>query len=408
MSITGNRMKTVRLDRLVLLLFFCEQFAHVDSQAQTAVRLGLFFSYVLLSIYRIVHNKIPINTNTRFAVIWVFLFWSYAIISSIWSDSISLALNKTILVGGLYAGVLLLFIVYDIKNEDDFKCYINIYLISMLVLLTMLVITTPISVWGTERLGESVGLNSNTLGMTMSVAAFAAVFAARYWKQKWICYVLAVLFGAVSLYSGSRKAFLMLLMLLSVYLILRTKGFKALLVVACVCMGCAILYQVIMINDGLYNVLGKRLEILFTGADSGSTNIRAFMREYAMGMFLEKPIAGHGMNAFYIRMLDINYQLKAYSHCNYTELLACYGIIGFTIYYILIGRIAFYGALLYKKNKAMSAFLAALICAFLIRDYGSVSYYSLDVYYMYALALGALTAFDSFKISRNKLIQRKS
>ena len=146
-----------------------------------------------------------------------------------------------------------------------------------------------------------------------------------------------------------------------------------------------------MTNESLYAVLGRRLEILFAEDAGGSVDTRAFMRNYALGMFLQSPVVGYGMNGFAIQMGAINYHLQAYSHCNFTELLACYGLVGFLIYYSLTARFLSQVSLRDKDGRSFCAFVLAITAAFLIKDYGSVSYYSVDTYYLYALILGMMS-----------------
>ena len=113
-----------------------------------------------------------------------------------------------------------------------------------------------------------------------------------------------------------------------------------------------------------------------------SVDVREFFRSYAMRMFAEKPVFGHGAGAFKSTMRLIKYTLVAYSHCNYTELLANEGIFGFVLYYSLSVFVLLKGVKAYKykkKDKSQMAVLISILMAFVFTDYYAVTYDSIFV-----------------------------
>ena len=66
-----------------------------------------------------------------------------------------------------------------------------------------------------------------------------------------------------------------------------------------------------------------------TALYSYSTDVRAMMIKEGFEFFMEHPILGGGYNYFYLRT-STPYD---YSHCNYTEMLCTFGLIGTLVYY---------------------------------------------------------------------------
>lgn len=108
-----------------------------------------------------------------------------------------------------------------------------------------------------------------------------------------------------------------------------------------------------------------------------SLNERNFYMESAIELFKENPILGYGGNNFMSYMRNVEYSHVAYSHNNYTELLATLGVVGFTIYYSFWGYII---VKLYKRyntindNKYLLLFIINMIIV--LMDYGNVSYFN--------------------------------
>ena len=85
---------------------------------------------------------------------------------------------------------------------------------------------------------------------------------------------------------------------------------------------------------------------------------------------------GNGLNAFQSEMFRINYSNVAYSHCNYTELLCNYGIIGFFVYYYYKCKLVLQIFNKKRKNKTTVFFLIVLLIS-IVFEYGFVSYFTI-------------------------------
>ena len=273
-------------------------------------------------------------------------------------------------------------------NIHDCKAYLKLYLFSIVYMMIWLVAVTPPSVWGAERVGAAMGINSNTVGIRCAVSFILSVyFSSEKGTQKIMYLAIALLSAYISLFSGSRKAFLILVIGFIVYWCGKVSGIKRLVRVLLAIIAVAILLHLVMTNDMLYQVLGRRLERGFnsflgdTGRIVDSSSVeRKFYRKYAISMFYDHPIIGYGGNGFVGEMQRINYHHIAYSHCNYVELLSTLGIIGFVLYYriqigMLVNSLKQYLKGVAKEKETICVALA-IILTNLFAEYFIVSYYS--------------------------------
>ena len=136
--------------------------------------------------------------------------------------------------------------------------------------------------------------------------------------------------------TGSRKGILTLAVFLAVSSLLRNRSLegkmKSILAIGGVVI---IVYFLIMNVDALYNIVGKRMEVLINGvfSDEGfktrtSAYYRARMISIGIDLFKQRPLVGWGLDSF--SQLS---PYATYSHNNYIELLVSGGIIGFGLYY---------------------------------------------------------------------------
>lgn len=333
---------------------------------------------------------------------WLLIFILLYYISIIWSKNADDLLYYSYRSYFFQIAVIAFIVENDINNKKDIEDYLRIILLATIYMIIALLINTPLTEWGTERLGESIGMNSNSVGMRI---AFSIVILFYFAEKKKALYVLAVPLAIVGLFSGSRKSLFMMLLGIVVFLIVGKESNKkirniliSLLIVS------FILYEV-MNNPVLYGVLGHRVQnalnfMTDTGSVTGENSIieRSFYRKTAMHMFWERPLLGWGGNGFVTRMRDMNYSHVAYSHCNYTEMLADLGLVGFIFYYSLQARILI-NAFKNRWNDRIYIVALSITIANLFGEYFYVSY--IDVYTQTILLL-------MFVISRLPVTNKQS
>lgn len=383
--IKQGHLKNIRLIDLCFLFYLCTMFANRTGEGLDPFLFRVsFVLYVLIAIITVVLPKAKSSEAHFFNsfTVWFSVFWLFAYSSYFWAWSQQYVLYDTYTNMVSQLVFLVFFIAYDIEDKNTLIKYLGIFVIAVLYCALLLFIKTPIGAWGTERVGETIGVNYNVLGMRMAVAAYFALYIGSETKRPY-WYAAIAPFAVIAVYSGSRKAFLMLIVMCALYMVLSKKGGKAfrnaMIAVALVAIAVTVIYS----NDTLYYILGRRLDGMiasFTGmgAVDYSSNERAFMREYAMRMWSERPIFGWGFNAFQAMMDFINYRNVAYSHNNFTELLCDLGIAGLLLYYSFYCYLGFRILKLRAKKGILLLFCGILLMVITVFGYGQVAFMGPD------------------------------
>lgn len=278
-------------------------------------------------------------------ILWICVFFGFACLSIIWAPSNGnvLSLNTTFLQ--------LIFIVFCltniIKNDEDIELVLKCLIYSLLFTAIMLLIRTPFEQWGTERIGESIGLNSNDVGFRFAIGIILSFYFVNT-KKKYYYIIYIIAFMLLVIFSGSRKGFIMAvvgIIVSSIYSGRKNTDYKAilskLLKIVFASIALILIAYFVMNNKIFYSIIGVRMEDLFSavvGESSGDASIieRNFFKEQAWQLFLSHPFIGYGHNCFPVYLKSIGYGFLTYSHNNYLELLSSTGIVGFAIYYSMI------------------------------------------------------------------------
>lgn len=254
-------------------------------------------------------------------------------------------------------------------------------IISAIYLLTL---ESSLILLGGVRIGDSLSGNVNTVGYNFGLISVLLM----WWycqKHSRIKLILLILFSALMLVTGSKKVLIVLVVDIAVlffYERKRLSGWLKLLVVLAI--GLYVLFNV----PYFYEIIGIRIEgmimTMFGNASSSmysySTDVRNEMIAEAFKVFSNKPIFGGGWNNFYAST-NFGYE---YSHCNYTELLCSFGIIG-TVFYYSRHVYNIKVALKRLKNQECinSTILAlALVVVVLFLDWAVVTFSSQCVWYL--------------------------
>lgn len=346
-------------------------------------------SFLLVLLFSFIYDR-KISFTKIFW--WGLIFWGYYYLSLLWSYNRSDTLDY--LPATIYIIGLLYFIPKFIKTEEDVNKIIKIVYLSLIFTAIYIILLTPLSSYGTERLGNVVGLNVNTIGFRMSLGALLSYHFIKQNKKNnkkskrnmIFDSLFLVIFASLTLLSGSKKALIFILISIFIYEFIDSKGIrkisKPLLLLF---IGGFVLYATLNITP-LYNVIGSRVERLFltiTGNNTISNTDkslieRRFYMNYAVNLFKEKPLIGYGGNTFRSYMRTISYSHVAYSHNNYTELLCTLGILGLVIYYsywikTLISLFKIVKNKIFEEKSIANLFFTTIVLI-LILDYGAVSY----------------------------------
>ncbi|MGM9551699.1 MAG: O-antigen ligase family protein [Clostridia bacterium] len=326
----------------IMALFFTKTYI------QLAAQLGIV-AYVCYDVFitRDIRSKKEGYKNVKFLLLWFGLFVIFAALSAKWAYS-TMADSNTVLTlfRILVIGISLFLYVSD---YDKAVSVIKAFIYSNVIMALTVLLTTPLSQYGKageEGFGNIIGQQRNTFGAVMT---FLVLICVIFYRYEYLRYgrQMAAFFVIALLCSGSRGAMLQLVIIACLYVITQPGMVKkiknvtiALLVAICVIFllqNVPYLYETVWVRfaNMISTVTGTE-EI----ADSSAYG-RELYKVLAYDMFQDRPLLGHGVDGFYCMLRDIKfvegcYLPPRYSHCNYAEIAADFGLIGLLLWYIPI------------------------------------------------------------------------
>ena len=291
------------------------------------------------------------------------------------------------------------FIVY--QNERAIKWILFASIIGSLILAIRVVIAYGgvgamieyASKAGEHRVGELT--NENTIGLFMASAALSCIcllFFSKGIVKKILLSVLMVVFIAMLLLTGSKKAMVFIVVgcLIFLFFITRKQRFGTKVFIATIILLLVFVIIYAVSNIAAFGTIKTRLEqllnVIFLGEEATHTDGTRFnMMEDGLQAFLQSPIFGNG-TAYSYELFD------TYSHNNFVEILMNYGIVGFTIYYL---PYIFLVPKLWKlaKNKDIYAmYFLVYIALQILLSIGWVNYYERIPQLLTAAAWGYVSA----------------
>jgi len=372
--------------------------------------MGVYFMVALvLLIFALnaAHSKQPIFT--RIGLFHRYMLWIslYCFVSALWAWNPDYAVEKGLTIFELLIAFSLLYECYKNSGVDRLLTIImwGGFFLSIYTFFFYGIDNLQDTIEEGERL-ENGFANINTVAMTCSSSIIIA-----YYLFKKRLNVLDILLCLPCLLvvasSGSRKAFVMLVagvIALSVFYSNSKKknSNKLLTIIGYVFMIIAVSFFIA--KSGIFAGTIERMDEMMpslTGkseADSSSM-IRAYYRYIGFEQFLKTPILGIGIGNGVLLALQHTGRF-CYLHCNYAEIAACGGIVGlYIVYWIYFKLIKM--ELRYVKKDPAAVMMLIFLFMNLIMDYGSVSYYGKETYFMFMIFC---IHYDSLK-SRNAAIK---
>ena len=350
-----------------------------DWSASRIVWYGSILIFVMTYLY--VYDGVFILKDSGF-ISWFLSFMALCILSLTWSLSAS---TGAVVVTNLLV-YLLIFMILQFSVNSGFgldKILVCLF-VSRLINVIYIIMTVDIAALGHVQLGADLikGWNGNEIAYMAVEGALIGIyllFEKRTISKAIFFASTIVLFTFVTVNTGSRTAFVMLLagVILYVYIKHPTKIMRNIIITLLLLY---VAFYIIMNVESIYNVLGSRFEGLFAlisgeGNVDSSANIRDTYIKNGIQWFSEEPLLGYGVNNYKV-LNNAAMGHPTYAHNNYIEIAVNLGIIGLVLYYsiyvVLILRLA-----KSLKNNSLNAFLLALLLTSLIRQYGSVCYYGL-------------------------------
>lgn len=280
----------------------------------------------------------------------IFLLWSivvlfYMFISSFWGTSPKDTIQavKNLLIVSLITAITSVMI----EDKTDIQKIIWSMIWAFLAETVYILSKIGIADLGIKRIGaeyaELSQWNANAIGTFTSIGCVLSILCAiqknRKGKNSIFEVFLMLFFLSITLCTGSRKALIIIVGTLLLFVIIyngdhkrwRNIFFTMLVLFAVVCL--------ILVNDDLYTLIGARMirmfqELLGYKTTENSMSLRKEMIFNGLKWFSEKPILGYGLDGF-AELYGQSTGWKVYSHCNFIEILVGGGIIGFLLYYFI-------------------------------------------------------------------------
>ena len=307
-------------------------------------------------------------------VLWSLVFFVVSSISIFYAHDKTLAFNrvKSVLQVLVFANLVM---PYIRESKQSYKTFLYFYLLASLFVIVRILFSAPLDVIFSGRLGSSININPNTVGYIFSVATIISLYLI-FQTRKRLFFLPFALFPIFSLFSGSRKVFILLSIGCVLLVSLHQKNLKRALVAALVAVAVfALGIFLIVIIEPLNGIIGQRLVDMLRqlgGIDTdGSTSIRLEMIIRGIQMLKQKPLFGWGLGGF----TDLG-GFGFYAHNNYIELLVAVGLFGTLIYYALPLYIVIRGIQSFFRFQEKGPFIlsTALMVAMMFDQVARVTY----------------------------------
>lgn len=354
---------------------------------------GVFYMLILIVLIYLIHFKsygFPVRIKLGVFHKYMLGVSLFCLFSSLWARNSNYAIEKGMTVFELLIAFSLLYEAYSkvaIKRLFLILMWSG-FVLSVYTILFVGLDTLQETIKEATRM-ENTFANINVIGMCCSTS----VLISFYFLQKrrniidiLMCIPCLIVISA----SGSRKAFVMLvigilyIMLFKPYDQSKKKGFSKYVAL----LFSFVVLLIIITEVGKSGFFGGTLErmdglvasLTGKGEEDSSSMIRSYYRLIGFRQFFETPFLGIGMgNA---RLLAYEYTgYDCYLHCNYAEVAANGGVVGLLlVYWIYVKLIR--SELRVLRTDPYAVMILLFIILNLILDYGNVSYYSKDTYFM--------------------------
>lgn len=344
-------------------------------------------AYVLLGITIIIlalyclqnHWVVRIKHNMLFAFMIAFAFFCF--LSSVWSLSPSSSIQQGITI----TEIMICLAVFQICFQDKDGVW---KMLNAVKWAGFVVVIYSFIVYGIDgmravlasggRLGTEFA-NINSIGMVAAISVIIVIYEQLYFRRNFISILFGILNVVVIAASGSRKAFLMMLIGLIFLLLFKlvTKNIlKTVIRYIILAAGLIVALQLILSLDMFSGVMGRMdgFWALITGEGEvdASTQERDLLIQIGWKYFLQSPIIGFGMGASGT-ILNQTIGKNTYFHNNYIEVMCGGGIFALILYYSMYVY-CIYFLLRTRLRDPLSKLVIILILINIIMDYAAVTY----------------------------------
>ena len=356
---------------MVFFLYLAVMLAHYTVPY---LKFILFTGCIALTVISILREKISkiAAKNIFMVVAWYGVFSIWVLLSKKWSyiqrpdSDIPSTMVRILLI--------CICLAYHITSSGKVIKYLDIFVNATTYFIIVYILSSPVSTWGLTSMGGITHQWRNFAGHISAVAVIVAYGLYILLKKKrYIGFSVIDIIGTVL--TGSRAALIAVGTLIVIYLLLDKDITRK---ARNICIGIFVLLiaaYILFTNEYLYSIYGSRLEAIFTNSvQDASRDDRAMYKTLGITMFLQKPILGWGMDNFsYYLKYVTGYSQEVYSHCNYVEILSCYGAIGFAVYYFVYLK-QFVKLFRFRKDGVLTKIFFVVLARFLIFEYATITF----------------------------------
>jgi len=303
-----------------------------------------------------------------------------------------------------------LILVYYVRDHEDFVVMASGFIIGALAVGIIALIVEGYRI-GTSRMGQYTCGSAIALSGILTPGAYCALWKTIYIKErKAISAVFSVALFILIVLTGSRRAIILCLLFLLALIFLKqdVKLGKKFLYLLIACMIISLFIYLIFTNETFYDVLGRRLDSMLMTLESDSDvedksmATRDMLRSYSFELFRERPILGYGVHGFsYMNLINNGSNLT--SHNGLGEVLSCYGLVGFVLFYrVYIPYIRNIKFLFKPQNSAQVFFVLYAIFTLLSDGYTSAPFRLLPLISLLGVGLNLMDCNDRSQLHLEK------
>jgi len=314
------------------------------------------------------------STRTQLVLRWdpvaplSIVFFAYAFASVLWSTNQSAAFVSAVGLAVDLVGALLIWAAL----HNGVKVAVIAYAAGVGAGAQAIVALSQFLSSGTTRVEGLTG-NANSLAIQLSLTAFLLLLV--FPRDRWVKVLAFALIVIATVTTGTRK--LVFVWFSYVVLLLRevsplfrrpSVGSALILLLSPIAVWASITFGPTLLSPFEDVTLVRRLEGTLEGRE---TQKRSDLMEDALVVWREEPVFGHGIDQY-----RYSGAFTAYSHNNYTEILANFGVVGFGLFYVIYAVLIARSLVGIFRGSEAAWVIMAIIVSVLLMDLARVSYTS--------------------------------
>lgn len=312
--------------------------------------------------------KIPLRLRWDAVIPLCVIFVTYAVASVLWATNQSSGLVSAIGLIVDVAGAILIWAA--LQNGVHVK--VIAYSSAAAATVQAVIALNQYLVTGAARVEGLTG-NSNSLAIQLSLTAFLLLLILP--RERWSKALALALIVIATVTTGTRK--LVFVWFSYIVLLLRevspmfsrpSIGTAFVLLLAPVAVWASLTFGPTLLSPLEEVTVIQRIEGTFQGKE---TNKRSGLMEDALAVWWQKPVFGHGIDQY-----RYSGSYTTYSHNNYTELLANFGVVGLIVYYSIFLTLLLRAVVGITRGSQTAWVILAILVSVLLMDLARVSYSS--------------------------------